>query len=1408
MRCLLDSGCLVGNIVDASWLLDKKFRHNRKNMHETLMPLSKTPRTVESTAVSSAIGEIELEVTLDSGERKLMLTAMFIVMKSAFPLVMGWPTLRLKENFSFYIGVLGDCAEDAEDGPTIAQLGDYSGYKPIYENLRSHTPSSITALFRERGVMGADICKVVAEHQHLGVETARDVRKGETICKYTSAAAEMELGKKADVHYALRTPDGRIFSRPSETDYQLGPLVNDALSERGNNVRATVDWAGNCYLRATRFIKAGEPLGLAYGADAWGTILNHLRGCTSAREFTNLRRRAEHYYGEKLIATVDLIPVIGETYLNPLDAGDDAPEESDIREANGVPEDVLSTPLTAEELAAKIKDYRDELPRRVTPQVEADCPGIMDFMSDAEVINVFAPRDWTGVRHPDTGETWVFVIEWISAPGASRAKLIRVRPEQLEPAVKEINRLKGIKFWVLHFGHIASSMLVAPKKTDPFIRLVADYAWLGPYLALPKWPLKHVKDSLNFVKDGGFQYFFDCDLMNSFHQCRIDDQSSEYLSLLTPVGQLRPRFLPEGISPATAILQMMVDTIFRDCTHFVLAIYDNLLICGKTKLEAYENFKRVVGLCVKHNVKLKLKKCSFCVDTVSFFGYVVNKGQYHLEEERVVKAQEIPFPGDDSAAKPKAKLKQMQSYLGMTNFFAPFMVGYAHLTHRLQDLIKEDFNWDPATWAHDYRAIFDRHKKALLDTIPTFFPDYNLEWVLETDASQHAMGGILYQNTTDGQKQPLALLSHKFGVTAQKWHIIDKECYAIYHCCKKLRNLLRGKHFTVCTDAMNLTWMATSGNPRVQRFLAELLSLSWNLRHIPGKLNVIADWISRMHPEASEESVQAVAASLIDDLELTGSAACSVLSTLHSSGAGHHGVARTWKKLKQLYPDSTLTMQDVKNFVEDCPVCQMTSPGNKPTLQPIAKVLRSEHARNKVAFDLASIQESRQGNKYILVVYNLFTKFVKLYAVKDKTARTTAHCLMQYFADFGLYDICHSDAGSDYTSSELRELLEGYLGMGRSFALVDNPQADGVEPAVKQMLRHLTALCLDKSTHETWDDEVTLSLVQLVMNEAISTRTGISPLEAQFGHFDSVRFKLPDIIKNSCDSQWVRAVAKQLADIREASREFQEGLHLKRENKEGFVQRRYMPTDYVTVMRDKWSKASKLSAHGEGPYEVISHPVGSNHVKVKSLVTGAELTFDLKDLRAFVGSQREAQRLARSDKRETVVVRIEGHTGDPRTRTGMDFALRYEDGELIWHKWSKAIADTEAFKTYCSRDRWLRLLTVPVKEAEAEIKTHTNKVIPQHLVNTEFLIDLRSFGANWYRNLAPLPDHLTTTYLVKGRYDQYADQQRTKIWYTIPCLAEHKEATSHFVYYHGYRTEPQEGEVVLTDQQVDEYGIR
>ena len=112
-------------------------------------------------------------------------------------------------------------------------------------------------------------------------------------------------------------------------------------------------------------------------------------------------------------------------------------------------------------------------------------------------------------------------------------------------------------------------------------------------------------------------------------------------------------------------------------------------------------------------------------------------------------------------------------------------------------MIHDGFKWEETSWTYDYKAHFERFKQALLKSIALCFPDYSLDWVLRTDASQGAVGGVLYQQTygSDGGMKPevLALLSEKLSPTAQKWDTYKRECYGIVSSVKKCEWFLKGK---------------------------------------------------------------------------------------------------------------------------------------------------------------------------------------------------------------------------------------------------------------------------------------------------------------------------------------------------------------------------------------------------------------------------------------------------------------------------------------------------------------------------------------------------------------------------------------------------------------------------------------
>ena len=173
----------------------------------------------------------------------------------------------------------------------------------------------------------------------------------------------------------------------------------------------------------------------------------------------------------------------------------------------------------------------------------------------------------------------------------------------------------------------------------------------------------------------------------------------------------------------------------------------------------------------------------------------------------------------------------------------------------------KDFNWNKSAWTEDYENIFGEFKTALQNSQRLFYPDYSKRWVLRTDASILGVGGVLLQEMEiNGRKElmPLFFVSKKFSPAATKWSTIQQECYGIYYTVYKLQDHLRGKFFECECDHNNLRWMEASSNAAVTRMRIFLQQFITHIRHIAGKNNYCADYLSRTFDETEVHGMTAM----------------------------------------------------------------------------------------------------------------------------------------------------------------------------------------------------------------------------------------------------------------------------------------------------------------------------------------------------------------------------------------------------------------------------------------------------------------------------------------------------------------------------------------------------------------------
>jgi hypothetical protein len=80
----------------------------------------------------------------------------------------------------------------------------------------------------------------------------------------------------------------------------------------------------------------------------------------------------------------------------------------------------------------------------------------------------------------------------------------------------------------------------------------------------------------------------------------------------------------------------------------------------------------------------------------------------------------------------------------------------------------------------------------------------------------------------------------------KKWCAYQKEGFGIFYALKKWRHLLLDRKFTLRTDCRNLSFLEKDNDSKVLRWLTTFQEYEFEVEHVPGKDNFVADAFSRL----------------------------------------------------------------------------------------------------------------------------------------------------------------------------------------------------------------------------------------------------------------------------------------------------------------------------------------------------------------------------------------------------------------------------------------------------------------------------------------------------------------------------------------------------------------------------------
>lgn len=175
---------------------------------------------------------------------------------------------------------------------------------------------------------------------------------------------------------------------------------------------------------------------------------------------------------------------------------------------------------------------------------------------------------------------------------------------------------------------------------------------------------------------------------------------------------------------------------------------------------------------------INFNKSQFCRESVPFLGYTLTKEGLVMDQSKVDPILKFPTPKNRT---------QLKSFLGCINYYNKFLDKFSSTIQPLLRLTskKNKFIWTPAD-----DITFNEIKQLFLQTSVLNHPDPAKEFYLQTDASDIAIGGHLYQIKENGDKAAIMFMSRTLQPAEQRFTTTEKELLAIFHCLQKSRYII------------------------------------------------------------------------------------------------------------------------------------------------------------------------------------------------------------------------------------------------------------------------------------------------------------------------------------------------------------------------------------------------------------------------------------------------------------------------------------------------------------------------------------------------------------------------------------------------------------------------------------------
>lgn len=382
-----------------------------------------------------------------------------------------------------------------------------------------------------------------------------------------------------------------------------------------------------------------------------------------------------------------------------------------------------------------------------------------------------------------------------------------------------------------------SSPIVLTKKKDGKLRLCVDYRKLNAMTVKDQFPLPRIDTILDAL--GGARWFSTLDLRSGYWQVEVEPDDQPKTAFAIPTGLYEFQTMPFGLVNAPATFQRLMNRVLQGLVPRQCLVYlDDVIVHSSTVKDHADNLGDVLQALEDAGLTLNPGKCTFLRRKVKFLGHVVSAEGVQTDPEKVKAIREWTRP---------TCAVELHSFLSLASYYRRFVPGFAKIAAPLHQMTHKD---RPVVWTTESAEAFEQLKNALCTGPILSYPDTSETagiYILDTDASDYAIGAVLSQKDSEGREMVLSYASKCLSKREKNYCVTRREMLALIVFIKQFRQYLLGRRFLVRTDHQSLRWLQNFRDPEGQtaRWQEQLQEYDFECQYRPGKRHANADALSR-----------------------------------------------------------------------------------------------------------------------------------------------------------------------------------------------------------------------------------------------------------------------------------------------------------------------------------------------------------------------------------------------------------------------------------------------------------------------------------------------------------------------------------------------------------------------------------